>query len=158
MNQEVIAESEQGYLGIQGKDITDEYAEGFNMPKGVYVVKIVDDSPADSCGLQAGDIITKFADRDISSMENLQSILTNKKAGEEVEMVVERSNEKGDYEEVTLTVTLGAKKDMPESEQTSTEEATESTEENAEDEFGGEEYYTYPDQDIYDEFNGFFNR
>ena len=83
------------------------------MPKGVYVVKILDDSPASSCGLKAGDVITKIAGREISSMENLQSVLSNKKAGEEVELVIQRNNEKGEYEEVTLKVTLGAKKDMP---------------------------------------------
>jgi len=113
MNQEVIEESEQGYLGIQGKDITDEYAQGLGMPNGVYVVKIVEDSPADSCGLKAGDIITKFAGRDVNSMEALQNILTGKKAGEEVKLVVQRNTEKGEYEEVTLTVKLGAKKDIP---------------------------------------------
>ncbi|MDE5863055.1 MAG: trypsin-like peptidase domain-containing protein, partial [Lachnospiraceae bacterium] len=67
MNQEVIAEREQGYLGIQGKATTDEDVQGLNMPKGVYVVKIVEGSPADECGLKAGDIITKFADRDVST-------------------------------------------------------------------------------------------
>lgn len=113
MKQEVIEEKEQGYLGIQGNDITDEYAEGFNMPKGIYVVKIVDGSPADNCGLKAGDIITKFADRDVVSMDNLRSILASKKAGEEIKMVVERNNSKGEYEEVTLKVVLGAKRDMP---------------------------------------------
>lgn len=113
MNQEVIKESEQGYLGIQGNDITDEYAQGFNMPNGVYVVKIVEDSPADKCGLKAGDIITKFNDRQVTTMDTLQTILSNRKAGEEVTLVVQRNNEKGEYEEVTLKVTLGAKKDMP---------------------------------------------
>lgn len=113
MNQEIIEEDEQGYLGIQGNDITEEYAQGFGMPKGVYVVKILEDSPANDCGLKAGDIITKFAGRDISSMENLQSILSGKKAGEEVELIIQRNNEKGEYEEVSLKVTLGAKGDMP---------------------------------------------
>ena len=124
MNQKVIAEDEQGYLGIQGNDITEEYAQGFGMPKGVYVVKILEDSPASDCGLKAGDIITSFAGRDISSMENLQSILSGKKAGEEVTMVIERNNEKGEYEEVKLKVTLGAKKDMPESAGNSSNQST----------------------------------
>ena len=124
MNQKVIAEDEQGYLGIQGKDITEEYAQGFGMPKGVYVVKILENSPADDCGLKAGDIITSFAGRDISGMENLQSILSGKKAGEEVTMVIERNNEKGEYEEVELKVTLGAKKDMPESVSSSSNQST----------------------------------
>lgn len=148
MNQEVIEESEQGYLGIQGKAITDEYTQGLNMPRGVYVVKIVEGSPADECGLKAGDIITKFADRDVSSMETLQNILTNKKAGEEVEMVVQRNNEKGEYEEVTLKVTLGAKKDMPES---SSDDSTE--QDNTEQ---SNPRQMTPDE-FFDEFNDFFN-
>lgn len=139
MNQEVIEESKQGYLGIQGNDVTDEYFEGFNMPKGIYVVKIVEGSPADKAGLKAGDIITKFAGRDVASMEGLRNILSSKKAGEEVKMEVERNNSKGEYEKVTLKVTLGAKKDMPqeakdeEKEETNTEE--QGTEEITPDEF-----------------------
>lgn len=133
MNQEVIEESEQGYLGIQGNDVTEEYAQGFNMPTGVYVAKIVEDSPADQCGLKAGDIITKFGDREVTSMETLQNILSNKQAGDEIKMVVQRNNEKGEYEEVTLTVTLGAKKDMPEDDTKNTDGAnTEATTEETE--------------------------
>ncbi len=132
MNQEVIEENEQGYLGIQGNTITDSYAKDFNMPKGIYVVKILADSPADDCGLKAGDIITKFAGRNVSSMEGLQSILANKKAGEEVDMVIQRNNQKGEYEEVTLTVTLGAKKDMPENEKKTTKKESKETEEQEE--------------------------
>lgn len=146
MNQEVIEESEQGYLGIQGNDITDEYAQGFNMPKGVYVVKIVDGSPADECGLKAGDIITKFANRDVGSMETLQNILSNKKAGEEIEMVVQRNNEKGEYEEVTLKVTLGAKKDMPETkdDESTQQESSENTQQ-------------ISPEDFFDDFNEFYH-
>lgn len=151
MNQEVIEESEQGYLGIQGNDITDEYSQGFNMPKGVYVVKIIEGSPADGCGLKAGDIITKFANRDVTSMKNLQSILSNKKAGEAIEMVVQRNTEKGDYEEVILTVVLGAKRDMPEQEEQEEQPATESNNQ--------EEYY-YEEinpEDFFDPFGDFYN-
>ncbi len=144
MNQEVIEESEQGYLGIQGKDITEEYAQDLNMPEGVYVVKIVEGSPADECGLKAGDIITKFANRNVGSMETLQNILSNKKAGEEIEMVVQRNNEKGEYEEVTLKVTLGAKRDMPDSDGSSQKENNAGTEE----QISPEEFF--------DEFNGFY--
>lgn len=147
MNQEVIEESEQGYLGIQGNDITDEYTQGFNMPEGVYVVKIVEGSPADECGLKAGDIITKFANRDVSSMETLQNILSSKKAGEEIEMVVQRNDEKGEYEEVTLKVTLGAKKDMPDSDDGS--QTDNNTEQQQTEQISPEEFF--------DEFNGFYN-
>lgn len=155
MNQEVIEESEQGYLGIQGKDITDEYAQGFNWPNGVYVVKIVEDSPADNCGLKAGDIITKFAGRDVNSMDALQNILTGKKAGEEVEMVVQRNTERGEYEEVTLTVKLGARKDIPD---TSKEEQADNAQQKYND---GNEYYNQQGEEIspeefFEEFGNYF--
>ena len=149
MNQEVIEESEQGYLGIQGNDITEEYAQGFNMPEGVYVVKIIENSPADGCGLKAGDIITKFAGRDVTSMETLQNILSTKKAGEEIEMIVQRNTEKGDYEEVKLTVALGAKKDMPEQEEEEAQETEPSTPESRYPE------ESYPEE-YFDPFSDFF--
>ncbi|MGN0153369.1 MAG: S1C family serine protease [Lachnospiraceae bacterium] len=144
MNQEVIEESEQGYLGIQGNDITDEYAKNFNMPNGVYVVKIVEDSPADKCGLKAGDIITQFGGRDVNSMETLQNILSNKKAGEEIEMIVQRNNEKGEYKEITLKVTLGAKKDMPDDDEDDSTEKQSDTEQ-------------ISPEDFFDEFNEFYH-
>ncbi|MBE5923374.1 MAG: PDZ domain-containing protein [Lachnospiraceae bacterium] len=164
MDEKVIKEDEQGYLGINGNNITDEYAEQFNMPNGVYVSKILEDSPADKCGLKAGDIITKFGDRDVSSMEELQSILSKKQAGEEVTMVVQRNNEKGEYKEITLTVTLGAKKDMPESDKKKEKKST--TEEiPSEDEDGYEEYnegengYQEVDpEDFFRQFEEYFNR
>lgn len=155
MNQEVIEESEQGYLGIQGNDITDEYAQGFNMPKGVYVVKIIEGSPADGCGLKAGDIVTKFANRDVTSMETLQNILSTKKAGEEIEMTVQRNTEKGDYEEIKLTVVLGAKKDMPEQEETNeTKQEQDYPEESYPEESYPEEAYP---EEFFDPFSDFFN-
>lgn len=98
MKQEVIEESEQGYLGIQGNDITDEYFEGFNMPKGIYVVKIVEGSPADEAGLKAGDIITKFAGREVISMDGLRTILSSKKAAKKLRwklnVIIQRANMK----------------------------------------------------------------
>ncbi|MCM1157237.1 MAG: trypsin-like peptidase domain-containing protein [Bacteroidales bacterium] len=147
MNQQVIKESEQGYLGIQGNDVTDDYAQSFNMPTGVYVVKIIEGSPADESGLKAGDIITKVGERTVSSMEGLQNILSGKKAGEEVKLTVQRNSAKGEYEEVVITVKLGAKKDMPES---SSEEKNGRTEEDTEE----GEFFDSP-QEFFDDFNEF---
>ncbi len=157
MNQKVIKESEQGYLGISGSDSTDEFAQNFNMPTGVYVVKIIEDSPADKCGLKAGDIITQFAGRDVSTMEELQSILSNKEAGEEIEMVVQRNNEKGEYKEVNLTVTLGAKKDMPSSEK-DTKKSKSNKNDNDDSNDDAEDNGDYPDyNEVYpdDDSNGY---
>lgn len=153
MNQVVIKESEQGYLGIQGKDITEEYAQGFSMPKGVYVVKIIEGSPADTCGLKAGDIITKIGDRDVSSMESVQNILSGKKAGDTIQMTVQRNNEKGEYEEVKLDVKLGAKKDMPKSES----DKKTITEDNHSKQDDEQDKYPDDSYDNYDYFEDFFD-
>lgn len=159
MNRKVVKEDEQGYLGIQGNDITDEYAQGFKMPKGVYVVKILDDSPAQDCGLKAGDVITSFAGKEITSMEELQGILSSKKAGDEVEMVIQRNNEKGEYEEVKIKVKLGAKKDMPagEKENSSDNSSNSSRQPNNQPGYqNGDPYFNGDIDDFFNEFDYFF--
>lgn len=150
MNQQVIAEGEQGYLGIQGNDVTEDYAQSFNMPYGVYVVKIIEGSPADKCGLRAGDIITKVGERQVTSWKGLQSILSGKKAGEEVKLTIQRNSKKGEYEEVVLDVTLGARKDMPR-EATTEAATTEADTRESRDYF---EYYDSP-EDFFDQFDMF---
>ncbi len=105
---EVVSEEEQGYLGIRGNDVDSEYSEYYNVPLGFYVGEVSENSPAEEAGMLTGDIIVKFDGRDITSSEGLYEKLKTKKAGEKVEIVVERSNN-GEYKEKTLTVTLGNK-------------------------------------------------
>ncbi len=112
MKQETIPESEQAYLGITGRDITEQYASGFGMPSGIYIVEIQEDSPAQKAGLYAGDIITKLDDSELSGMDALISKLGQKKSGDQVKITVQRQSQ-GEYKEETLTVTLGSKADMP---------------------------------------------
>lgn len=112
MKQQTIPESEQAYLGITGRDITQEYASGFGMPSGIYIVEVQENSPAQEAGLYAGDIITKLDDKELSGMEALISKLAQKKAGDKVTVTVQRQSQ-GEYKEQAVTVTLGSKKDMP---------------------------------------------
>ena len=113
INQTTVSESEQAYLGIVGTDVTDSYSQSFGLPTGIYISKVNADSPADTAGIQAGDIITSFDGKSLSSMESLQSRIKSHKAGDQVEIIVQRQQRNGDYEEVTLTVTLGSKSDAP---------------------------------------------
>lgn len=104
---EVLSESEQGYLGIQaGRDITSDYASLFGISAGVYVNEVEENSPADDAGLEAGDIITKIDDTDITSMSDLKNFLSYTKAGTKVTVTVQRASRRG-YEAKELTVTLG---------------------------------------------------
>lgn len=113
INQTNVSESQQAYLGIAGTDVTDSYAQAFGLPTGVYVSQVNENSPASNAGIQAGDIITKFDGRNVTTMEGLQSKIKSHKAGENVEVVLQRQQINGGYEEVTLTVTLGSKSDAP---------------------------------------------
>ena len=101
-------------MGISGIDVTESYAQSFGLPKGVYVSQVNSGSPAYKGGIHAGDVIVKFDDRDISSMESLQSRLKTHRAGEKIEIVVKRQQVSGEYKEVKLTITLGAKSEAPE--------------------------------------------
>ena len=74
------------YLGVTVKNITSEYAEGLNMPEGVYVYSVSEGSPAEKCGLLTGDIIVGIDGNDISDSTDLQSQIASGKVGDEIEI------------------------------------------------------------------------
>ena len=100
--------SEAGYLGIEGKDVTESYATGFGMPVGVYVFAIAPDSPAASSQLREGDIITAINGRKVTTMEDLRNRISKIRAGETVELTV-YTIAAGKYNEHTVTVTLSSR-------------------------------------------------
>jgi len=63
---------------------------------------------AEQAGIQKGDIITKFDGKDVTSMEKLSYNMQYYAAGTTVDVVIERSSN-GQYEEQTISVTLGKK-------------------------------------------------
>jgi serine protease Do len=113
INNTTVSEDQQAYLGIAGTDVTTSYSQSFGLPTGVYVSKVNSSSPAATAGIQAGDIITKFDGNEVSTMEGLQSKLKNKRAGDTVEITLQRQQANGDFNEETVKVTLGAKSDAP---------------------------------------------
>ena len=78
------------------------------MPSGVYVAQVVANSAAAQAGIQQGDIITKFDGKDIQTMEGLSQTLQYYAAGTQVDVTIQRANG-GQYEEQTISVTLGSK-------------------------------------------------
>lgn len=109
INEEAIPESKQAYMGITGTDITDEMAEAYDMPKGIYIREIQSESPAMKSGMQAGDILVEFDGKTVNNMESLQGMLSKKKAGTTVKVKVKRQSQTGDYNDQVLSITLGAK-------------------------------------------------
>lgn len=107
---ERVDASEASYLGIQGSDVSAEVTELYNIPSGVAVAEVVEGSPADEAGLQQGDILTALDGRTVSSMSQLQDVLQYYAAGETVDLTIQRADN-GQYEEQTVSITLGSAQD-----------------------------------------------
>lgn len=111
MNQETkikVADEERGYLGIEGFDVTSEYADRFGMPVGVYI-DTVNDGGAKKAGITKGGVITALNGMSVDSMSTLQKALSYYAKGETVEVTVQVSDNGGEYTEQVYQVTLGGK-------------------------------------------------
>lgn len=110
MNKETrskVSDEERGYLGIKGYDVSEEGAQMYNMPTGVYVKEVMSGGGAEKAGLTKGSIITGFEGSSISSMSSLQEQLQYYKVGEEVTLTVQIPDKNGEYTEKDIKVTLG---------------------------------------------------
>ena len=105
-NRTEVAEAQQGYLGIQGQNIDDNAASMYGMPKGIYIYKILENGAASKSDLKEKDIITKFDGQSVRTMAELKDLMKYYRSGETVELTVQ-SLENGQYEERTVSITLG---------------------------------------------------
>lgn len=94
------------YLGIYGMDITSSRAASYNMPEGVYISQIVSGQAADKAGLAKGDIIIALDERVISTMAELQNILSYYMPGDEITLRVAKAT--NGYAEDNVKVVLGS--------------------------------------------------
>ena len=102
--------SGQAWLGITGADLNAEVAKAMGLAedtKGVLVMKIESDSPADKANLKGGykpmdvqgqqimlggDVITAIDGKEVASMSELQSQLANYEPGKTVKLTILRDN------------------------------------------------------------------
>jgi len=90
---------ERAWLGILGTTVTPELARerGLMVSRGVLVVEVVPDGPADRAGLRGdaangapGDVILSLAGRAVDTMEDLLNLLAEREPGERVRLRVAR--------------------------------------------------------------------
>jgi len=92
------------WLGISGATLNESLAEELNLSvnRGVYVVDVVQGSPAAEAGLigddinqeaAGGDVITTVDGRDVTGIEELSSYISAKKVGDTVTLSVLRATE-----------------------------------------------------------------
>ena len=99
---EKIDATKSGYLGIQGQDSS----------MGAYVYRVFSGSAAEKAGLQAGDIITEMEGTTISTMSQLQEMLSYYSAGDEIKLKILRPNG-NEYVEKEVKVVLGDASTIP---------------------------------------------
>lgn len=110
MNQKTktkVAEGQQGYLGIQGVDVSEDSSQMYDMPTGVYISEVVRGSGADNAGLTKGCIITKLEGTSVNSMTALKEQLQYYAVGDTVKVTVQVPGSGGKYQSKDVEVTLG---------------------------------------------------
>lgn len=95
----------KAYLGISGIDVSESISQANNIPVGVWVTHVEEDSPAMDAGIQKGDVIVGFGKTDILHMAGLVVQLETAESGQDVRLRICRQNG-GNFEEMKLTVSL----------------------------------------------------
>ena len=94
------------YIGMSGRDISEEVAKKNNLPKtGVYVVSVEEFSAAEKAGIKAGDLIVAFDGEDVTTMDKLNELKNKHNIGDEVKIKLIRNGE-----EKEVSITLGENK------------------------------------------------
>lgn len=84
---------DRGWLGVVIQEVSKPLAESFGLDKaeGALIVQVIDGSPAESAGLQSGDIITSVNGKRISLSSDLPHQIGRLSAGDKAELRIIRS-------------------------------------------------------------------
>ena len=99
-------DGKQGFIGISMQNISEEFSQTYRIPQGIYVVEIVEGSPAEEAGVLAGDVIVAFEGETIVEASQLQSELRYYGPGSEITLTLMRPVN-GTYQSMDVTLVLG---------------------------------------------------
>lgn len=96
------------YIGVYGTTVTEGISKRRNIPTGLYVTGVIEESPAMEAGLQNGDILLKISDTDISGTSSYERAVLECIPGQNVKIQGKRRGEDG-YVDIEFTVTIGSR-------------------------------------------------
>ncbi|MDP6969487.1 MAG: DegQ family serine endoprotease [Gammaproteobacteria bacterium] len=98
-------EVNRGWLGVHIQEVSQDLAESFGLDKaiGALIAEVVEDSPAEAAGLQAGDIITHVDGREVIKSGHVVHHIGALLPGQEVDLTLVR-----DGVSQQLEVTIGS--------------------------------------------------
>src|SRR5450755_3740373 len=99
-----FGELRRGWLGVRIQTVTDEIAESLNIKpaRGALIAGVEEKGPAKPAGIEPGDVVIKFDDKDIKEPKDLSRVVADTAVGKEVDVVIIRKGA-----EETKKVTLG---------------------------------------------------
>jgi len=100
-----LSADEKGYVGVYITEVTEEIANYYNWPQGIYVKSFTENSAAEAAGIQIGDIITAINGTTVLEADKMIALVTSYRYGTDVEVTVQRKVD-GEWTELTFTVTL----------------------------------------------------
>lgn len=106
MNREELREEERAYIGIDGKDVTEELSLALNLPVGVYISAVEEGSPAEKAGIRPYSVLTAVNGRSVSTREELKNLLAYTRGGSAGTVTVQELIN-GAYVEKTYEITFG---------------------------------------------------
>ncbi len=103
-------ETRWGWIGVRLQTPSDDLANGFHLAsaEGALIARIDKGSPADTGGLQEGDLVLSFAGSDVKHARQLPRIVAQATIGEDAEVVVLRGGERK-----TLRIRVGLLEESP---------------------------------------------
>ena len=94
----------RGYLGVVIQELTDSLAKSFGLEgaKGALIAGVVEGGPADTGGVERGDIIVEFSGRPVGAVGELRNLVAATRVGASVKVTVHRAGRRR-----TLTIKVG---------------------------------------------------
>ena len=94
----------RGWLGVRIQAVTDEIAEslGLDKARGALVASVTEKGPAQSAGIQAGDVVLSFDGRPVGDMKRLPRLVAETPVDKTVPVTIWRKRE-----ETTVQVKIG---------------------------------------------------
>jgi serine protease Do len=93
----------RGWLGVRIQTVSDEIAEnlGLDSARGALVTSVAETGPAEEAGIEKGDVVLKFNNKDVEEMRKLPLIVAETEVGQSVPVEVWR---KGKIKKLSVKV------------------------------------------------------
>lgn len=103
-NLKEFGRTRRGWIGVSVTPVTKDVADaiGLSEVKGAIIQSVVPDGPAETAGMEAGDVILKFGGSDVAGSGDLVRIVSNVGVDAKVEVVVYRNGKNVEMELITL--------------------------------------------------------